>query len=124
MKLHLTAAAGRNLITAYEPGRIRINQDYFSGSLIVTAEHVGPWQPASFDALAPADFAALLAHQPEVVLFGSGARLRFPHPSLSAALAEARVGMEVMDSEAACRSYNILMAEDRRVVLALLPNDA
>ncbi|MBV8045507.1 MAG: hypothetical protein JO171_00010 [Paludibacterium sp.] len=120
MKLHEAAAQGRNVITAFDAGRIRINQDYFSGSLIITPDSVSPWQAVSFDALDAADFAALLAFEPEVVLFGSGATLRFPHPRLTAQLAEARVGFEVMDTHAACRSYNILMAEDRKVVLAVL----
>ncbi|BEV72033.1 MULTISPECIES: Mth938-like domain-containing protein [unclassified Paludibacterium] len=120
MKLHQAAAPGRNLITAYETGRIRINQDYFSGNLIITPDSIVPWQADSFESLSPADFEALLAFEPEVVLFGSGEKLRFPHPRLSAALAEARIGMEVMDTQAACRSFNILMAEDRRVVMAVL----
>jgi uncharacterized protein len=120
MKLHLTVGQGRNMITAYEPGNIRINQDYFSGNLVVTPDSIAPWSVESFETLQPIDFEQLLDYEPEVVLFGSGDRLRFPHPRLTAALAEARVGMEVMDTHAACRSFNILMAEDRRVVLALL----
>ncbi|TDR73521.1 Mth938-like domain-containing protein [Paludibacterium purpuratum] len=120
MKLHEAAAQGRNLITAYEADRIRINQDYFSGNLIVTPDSIVPWQVESFETLVADDFEALLAFEPEVVLFGSGNTLRFPHPRLTAALAAARVGFEAMDTQAACRSYNILMAEDRRVVLAAL----
>jgi len=74
----------------------------------------------SFDTLTSADFASLLSLQPEVVLFGSGSRLRFPHPGLTAPLTNAAIGVEVMDSRAACRCFNILMAEDRRVVMAML----
>lgn len=124
MKLHLTVGQGRNLITAYEHDNIRINQDYFRGHLIVTPDSITPWNVTTFEALQASDFEQLLGYDPEVVLFGSGERLRFPHPRLTAALAEARVGMEVMDTQAACRSYNILMAEDRRVVLALLSPDS
>lgn len=120
MKLHLTVGQGRNLITAYEQGSVRINQDLFTGHLIVTPDSIAPWQVESFETLQAEHFAQLLAYEPEVVLFGSGDRLRFPHPRLTAALAEARVGLDVMDTHAACRSFNILMAEDRRVVLALL----
>jgi uncharacterized protein len=120
MKLHQTVGQGRNLITAYERDHIRINQDYFSGHLIVTPDSIVPWNVESFETLQATDFEHLLSYEPEVVLFGSGERLRFPHPGLTAALVEARVGLEVMDTQAACRSFNILMAEDRRVVLALL----
>jgi uncharacterized protein len=62
----------------------------------------------------------LLAHRPEIVLLGTGATQRFPHPRLSAPLAAARVGFEVMDTRAACRTYNILLGEGRRVVAAVL----
>lgn len=120
MKLHETVGQGRNLITAYESDRIRINQEYFSGSLIVTPELVKPWEVASFEQLTPENFSALLSLQPEVVLFGAGSHLRFPHPRLTAGLSDAHIGVEVMDTQAACRCYNILMAEDRRVVAVLL----
>ena len=76
--------------------------------------------PAGFDALAEADFAALLAHKPEVVLLGTGATLRFPHPRLLAPLTDARVGVEVMDTPAACRTFNILSGEGRRAIAALI----
>ena len=65
-------------------------------------------------------YAQTLALKPEVVLLGTGDKLRFPHPSLTRAFAEARIGIEVMDLQAACRTYNILMAEERKVAAALL----
>ena len=70
--------------------------------------------------LSESDFAALAALTPEVALFGSGATMRFPHPRLTRALTEARIGLEVMDTPAACRTYNILAAEGRRVAAAIL----
>jgi uncharacterized protein len=76
--------------------------------------------PATFDALQAAHFDALLELQPEVVLFGSGSQLRFPHPRLYQALSKARIGVECMDTPAACRTYNILMSEDRKVVAMIL----
>jgi len=78
------------------------------------------WAPEGFAALTESDFAGLLAHRPELVLLGTGATQRFPHPRLLRALSEARVGVEVMDTRAACRTFNILIAEDRRAVAALI----
>ena len=71
-------------------------------------------------ALKAGDFAGLLQHRPELVLLGTGATQRFPHPRLLSALSDARVGVEMMDTRAACRTFNILIAEDRRVVAALI----
>ena len=73
-----------------------------------------------FDGLSAEDFAALLEYTPEVVVFGAGARLRFPQPRLTAALTNAGIGVEVMDTGAACRTYNVLLSEDRRVLAAVL----
>ena len=78
------------------------------------------WAPARFDALALEHFALLAALEVEVVLLGTGARQRFPAPGLTEPLRAARVGLEVMDVAAACRTYNILLAEERRVAAALL----
>ena len=88
---------------------------------MLTPEAVVPgFASSGFDGLAESEFAALLAYEPEVVLFGTGAALRFPRPELTRALIDARVGLEVMDTPAACRTYNILAAEGRSVVAALL----
>ncbi|MEQ1668846.1 MAG: MTH938/NDUFAF3 family protein, partial [Sulfuriferula sp.] len=78
------------------------------------------WQAASFDALTADHFAAIAAQQPEIALLGTGARLQFPHPRLSIALNQAGIGLEVMDTKAACRTYNILVAEGRRVVVGIM----
>lgn len=120
MKLHEAKTAGSNLFTAYGAGYVEINGERHSGSLIVTGNSIQPWAAATFEALAEEHFSALLALQPEVVIFGSGQRLRFPHPRLTAALTNAGIGVEVMDSNAACRTYNILLAEDRQVIAVLL----
>lgn len=120
MKLHQTTAADRNLITACETDHLYINQQRHNGNLIITPNSIQPWSASTFAGLQAADFSILLDLQPELVIFGSGHKLRFPHASLARALTEAGIGMEVMDTRAACRSYNILMAEDRKVVLAIL----
>ena len=78
------------------------------------------WEAASFEALSEEHFAGLAALAPEIVLLGTGPRLRFPHPRLTRPLTGARIGLEVMDLNAACRTYNILVSEDRRVAAALL----
>lgn len=78
------------------------------------------WECASFEELTPAHFSRIAACQPELVIFGSGNRLRFPRPDLLRALIEQRIGVETMDTLAACRTYNILAGEGRQVMAALL----
>lgn len=122
MKIQLEAGAGRNMIRSYAPGQIVVNQERLAGSVIVTPQQiVTDWRPRSFDDLTAADFEMIVGLDPEVVLLGTGSRLRFPPPSLTRALTAAQLGVEVMDTGAACRTYNILMGEGRRVVAALLP---
>ena len=124
MKLHADPRSDLNTITAYGPGFIEINAVRHTGHVLLTPQTpVTAWSVAHFDALSAADLEALLAHQPEVVLLGTGARQRLLHPRLGAALMQARVGLEVMNTPAACRTYNILMAEGRRVLAALLQEE-
>ena len=106
MKFHLQTQDA-HLVTGLGDGWIRVGA-------------VEGFAAGGFDALTEADFAALLAQQPEIVLLGTGRTQRFPHPRLSAALAAAHVGLEVMDTRAACRTYNILLGEGRRVVAAVI----
>lgn len=120
MKLHEAKSAGQNLFTGYGEGYVLINQERHDGNLVVTPNEVQAWPVQSFEALEAAHFELLAAFKPEVVLFGSGTRIRFPHPRLTAALTNAGIGVEVMDTQAACRTFNILMAEDRKVLAVLL----
>ena len=121
MKFHLTRAAGNNLFTGYGEGYVAINDQRFEHSIVVTpANPVAEWDAGSFEALTPAHFDALLALKPEIVILGTGAKLRFPRPEVTRPLAEAQVGFEAMDTKAACRTFNILMAEGRQVVAAIL----
>ena len=78
------------------------------------------WKCARFEDLTAEHFEALVATQPELVIFGSGNRLRFPKPAFLRALMEKRIGIETMDTLAACRTYNVLAGEGRRVIAALL----
>mgnify|MGYP003343212819 CR=1 FL=1 len=89
-------------------------------SLIVLPERLLPWAATGFDALSEADFAVFLDLGLEVLVLGTGMKQRFPHPKLTCALLERRIGVEAMDLRAACRTYNILMAEERNVVAAVL----
>ena len=121
LKLHADTPTALNTVTAYGPGFIEINKVRHTTAVVLTPERVEPWAVESFEAIGEADFERLRALAPEVALLGTGARQRFPHPRLSRALAEARIGLEVMTTAAACRTYNILMAEGRKVAAALLP---
>lgn len=120
MKFHLQTPAA-NVVTGTGPGWIRIGATEHRANLVLLPDAVVEgWAPGGYAALTERDFAALLAHAPEMVLLGTGARQQFPHPRLLQALAAARVGVEVMDTRAACRTFNILVAEDRRVAAALI----
>lgn len=122
MKLHADASTSLNTVTGYGTGYVEINRQRFACALIVQPEgEIRAWDAASFETLAAEHFAGLLAHAPEIVILGTGERLRFPRPRLTAPLTDARIGVEVMDTRAACRTYNILMSEGRRVLAAMLP---
>jgi uncharacterized protein len=109
------------LIRAYAPGRITVNEDALTRSLIVSAERlIRDWPPQGFEELTASHLHAVIELRPEILLLGTGAQLRFPHPSLLAELHNQGIGIEVMDTAAACRTYNILVSEGRRVVAALL----
>ena len=121
MKLHLSDISGVNLFTGYGEGYVMVNRQRHERNVVVLRDRlVTDWQPTGFDDLTAEHFALLAELQPEIVLLGTGARLRFPRPELTRALMEARIGLEVMDIRAACRTYNILAAEERKVAAALL----
>jgi uncharacterized protein len=121
MKFQLADTDGLNTITGHGPGHVLVNGERHDRPLLVGPE-VGPlaWSAVSFPLLEQAHFEALLSHHPEIVLLGTGRRLRFPPAALTRSLAAARVGLEVMDTPAACRTYNILTGERRQVLAALL----
>ena len=120
MKLHLSRSADSYQITGYGPNHVLVNGMRHETSLIVLPDEVvSPWVTC-FAALSVQDFDVVLMRAPEIVLLGTGARLRFPAPTLYAGLLKARIGVEVMDTAAACRTFNILAAEGRRVAAALI----
>jgi len=121
MKLHLDRHAGLNVITDYDDGYVLINQQRHRTSVIVLPRQlITDWENNGFDTLQTADFERLRDLQPEIVLLGTGTRQRFPAPALLRPLIEARIGYEIMNTGAACRTYNILMGEGRNVAAALL----
>jgi uncharacterized protein len=130
-------------IRAYEPGAISLtipysaennrpqipgeqsprplNMETINGSFVLSPRHLlRDWVPASIDDLQAEHLEAILELQPELVLLGTGPRLTFPAPQILSALHRQRVGVEVMDTAAACRTYNILMGEGRFVVAGLM----
>jgi uncharacterized protein len=121
MKFHLADTDGLNTITGHGPDHVLVNGVRYDQPFLVGPE-VGPltWPAACFQRLEQVHFDALLVHRPEIVLLGTGRRLRFPPAALTRSLAAARVGLEIMDTPAACRTYNILTGERRQVLAALL----
>ena len=121
MKLQADRIEGQNAIARHGPDGVIVNGVEYRRSVIVpwTGE-VRPWVAGGYDALTEADFESLAALKPELVIFGSGPKLRFPRPAMLKALLGRRIGVETMDTGAACRTYNVLLAEGRSVLAALL----
>lgn len=108
-------------ITGYGPGWIGVAGQRLSHALVLReGGDMQPWDCAGFEHLSAAHFAPLAEGRPELVLFGSGTALRFPKPAWVRPLIEAGIGIETMDTGAACRTWNILAGEGRRVTAALL----
>jgi uncharacterized protein len=120
VKFHLQPADA-HIVTGTGPGWIRVGADEHRENLILRPDRVTKgWAPAGLDALTADDFAALLQDKPDIVLLGTGATQRFLHPRVLAPLTNAGVGVETMDTRAACRTYNILVGEGRRVAALLI----
>ncbi len=106
-----------NLVRAYSRAELRIGEELVRSSCIVSADRlITDWPPARFDALSAEHLQVIFHLEPEVVLLGTGERQRFPPADIRAAFAARRVGLEVMDLGAACRTYNILVQEERHAV--------
>lgn len=121
MKLHSDDTQQYQTVTGYHAGVVEINAQPFDYSLTVLPEvPPRPWNVTRFEDLTAAHFEQIAADKPDVVILGTGERQRFVHPRLIASLSNLRIGVESMDSQAACRTYNILMGEGRKVTLALI----
>ena len=111
-----------NSIRAYGDGEITINDKTIAQSVVITADSIQLWEPRSIDELTAGHIERLGELDPEVVIIGTGKQLTFPSPAVTAALQVRGIGVEIMAHDAACRTFNILLAEDRRVVVALMIN--
>ena len=108
-------------ISGYGPGWIAINGERRDTSVVMGSQGLRlDWQASRFEDLTEAHFAVLATQGAELVIFGSGTKLRFPPPAWLQPLMRSRIGLETMDTQAACRTYNILAAEGRSVLVALL----
>lgn len=121
MKLHLANFAHQNIFTGYGEGYVLINQIRYEKSLIALPDHlVKDWPILSVHELELQHFESLLPHSPEIILLGTGADHKFPGHNLLTQLAKMGIGIEIMDTKACCRTYNILVEEGRRVAAAVL----
>jgi uncharacterized protein len=119
MELTHDPGTGNYHIRAYGRGFIQINDEKIDHSLIVTPDKLMTWPPHAFSELNTSHFLPLFDLQPSIVLLGTGQRLSFPEPALLADFYIKKIGIEIMDTAAACRTYTILMAEGRKVAAAL-----
>ena len=121
VKLHLSNPDGLNLFTAYGDDYVAVNKEKHARNLVVLPESIIlEWSTATASTLAEGDMQKLLELGADIVLLGTGRRQRFPAGSLMRPFAPAGIGLEVMDIQAACRTYNILAAEARKVAAALV----
>ena len=121
MALHLQTNTNLKLFTGHGAGYVAVNGRQYQRPVVVSAEEVRTdWTATDFATLDATHFQYFLALKPEVLLFGTGAKQQFAHPNLYRELIRAGIGIEFMDTPAACRTYNILVAEDRKVVAAVL----
>ena len=111
----------QNHIRAYEPGAIHLRDRTLDSHIIISADTViDDWQPAPLAELSIADFAAALDLRPDVILFGTGVSQRVPDIAVLTEIMRKGVAIEVMETHAACRTFNVLINEDRAAVAALL----
>lgn len=129
MKLHLTASNGRFAVTGHAPGRVDINGRHYERSVLVMPERIDTdWGPGRMEPLTATHLADLAARSGlaagKILLLGTGRRQSFPPAAWLKPLIDLGIGIEVMDTAAACRTYNILMAEGRDVCAALVVEEA
>lgn len=121
MKLSLDEGDNRFIIRAYEQGCIVVNEESITSSFVITQQElIRDWSPQTFDELKPEHFHQFTKTRPEIVILGTGDKIRFPEPALQAIIMGCGIGLEIMDTAAACRTYNILSAEGRNVTAALI----
>lgn len=120
MKMALDEIDARLVVQGYGPGELAVGGRTYDGSVLITPDGVqADWGPTGVEDLTARHVMAWLDHAPELVILGTGARQEFPSPRLFVDLIDAQIGYEVMDTAAACRTFNILLGEGRRVIAAL-----
>ncbi|MDF2940474.1 MAG: hypothetical protein K0R66_1116 [Gammaproteobacteria bacterium] len=120
MDISLELPSSKYFIRRFKPGEIVINETPYQSSVVLTDSLlISDWPPQSIDDLQLEHLETLLAKQPEMILLGTGAKQVFPSSELLAAIQAQGIGIEVMSTEAASRTFNILVSEDRRVMAAL-----
>lgn len=121
MKLHLASFDQQNIFSGYGDGYVMINKVRYGSNLIVMPDHIiDQWPVESAAQLAFEHFDPVLSHKPEIILLGTGTEIHFPDYGLMAKIIQSGVGFEVMDTQAACRTYNILVEENRQVAAAII----
>jgi len=121
MQLHEDKLDDLNVITGYGDDHVLINGTPLTGNVIVLPHSTrSGWAPNGFDGLTSDDIVPLAELGTDIVIIGTGQRQRFPAPAILRPLIDARIGMEIMDVAAACRTYNILVGENRNVAVALM----
>jgi uncharacterized protein len=121
LKLQSDPHSGANTITGYGDGYVEINQTPYAHAVLLSSDGaISEWPVHSFEGLEASHFAQMVELKPELILIGTGSKQRFPKPELLKSLILAKIGFEIMDSQAACRTYNILVSEGRQVLLALI----
>lgn len=121
MELNLDTGAGRYQIRAYAKDFIQVNEQKIRHSLIVMPDQlIDPWPPHSMADLTSEHLQMIIDRRPSIVLLGSGENLIFPDPVLLNVFYQQKIGIEVMNNGAACRTYSVLMSEGRKVAAALL----
>lgn len=121
MKLQPAQTAGLNTFTAYGEGYVSVNAVRHTSNLVVLPDRlILDWTQATFETLSILDFELLASLDSEIVLLGTGNRLRFPSPDLLRPLIQLQKGLEIMDIKAACRTYNVLVSEGRKVAAGLI----
>ena len=124
MKLTDETIPGTHLVRSYSPGELWVGESVFRNSCLLRADQVVPeWRPQTLNELTLEDLEPVFALQPEIIVLGTGTRQRFPASRLLGSILARGIGCEVMTTAAACRTYNVLVSEDRPVVAALLLKD-
>jgi uncharacterized protein len=121
MRFTQDSTSGINVIRSYASGELRVNDNVYRGAIILSAATlIDMANVQNLDELLEVDAARVLALEPELVLLGTGARQVFPAPAFGAQFMRAGIGFEVMDTSAACRTFNVLVGEQRQVAAILL----